>query len=39
MAGISEPTEAEIKAHFEKFKDIPKGEGEFGIGYTLPCNA
>lgn len=36
MAAIAEPDEAAIKAHYEKFKDIPKGGGEFGIGYTLP---
>jgi hypothetical protein len=36
MAGIADPDEAAIKAHYEKYKDTPKGGGEYGIGYTLP---
>ncbi len=36
IAGIPEPTEEQIKAHYEKFKSTPKGGGDFGIGYTLP---
>ena len=36
MAGVPEPTEDEIKAHYEKYKDTPKNGGEFGIGYKLP---
>jgi hypothetical protein len=37
IAAIPEPDEAAIKAHFEKYKDTPKGGGDFGIGYTLPA--
>lgn len=32
-----DPTEAEIKAHFDKYKDKNPGEGEpYGFGYRLP---
>lgn len=31
-----EPTEEELAAHFERFRDNLPGEGELGIGYTLP---
>ncbi len=37
LAGIPEPTEAEIAAQFAKYKDTPKGGGDFGIGYKLPA--
>jgi hypothetical protein len=36
LAGIPEPDPAALAAHFERFKGVKKGEGEFGIGYTLP---
>lgn len=36
MTGIAEPDDAAIKAHFEKFRETPKGGGEFGVGYQLP---
>lgn len=31
------PTPEEVLAHFERFKDTPRGQGEFGIGYKLPA--
>lgn len=37
LTGIPEPTDAEIAAQFAKFKDTPKGGGDFGIGYKLPA--
>lgn len=33
---IPEPDAAAITAQFEKYKSTNKGEGEYGIGYTLP---
>lgn len=33
---VPEPDAAAITAHYEKFKATKKGEGDFGIGYTLP---
>ncbi|GAB4386399.1 MAG: hypothetical protein Kow0022_15250 [Phycisphaerales bacterium] len=33
---LPEPTEEELNAHFERFRDLHPGEGELGIGYTLP---
>ncbi|MCA9279620.1 MAG: hypothetical protein H6815_10295 [Phycisphaeraceae bacterium] len=30
------PTEEELQAHFEKFRNTKPTEGEFGIGYLLP---
>lgn len=30
------PTADELAAHFARFRDVPRGGGEFGIGYTLP---
>lgn len=30
------PTDAELQAHFDRFKGTKPGEGEFGIGYLLP---
>lgn len=35
-SSIPEPDAAAIAAHYEKFKSTNKGEGDFGIGYTLP---
>lgn len=32
-----EPTPDEVKAQFEKYKDVPAGTGEFGFGYQLPA--
>lgn len=32
---IPEPTEEEILAHFEKYKDLARGQGDFGFGYRL----
>ncbi len=37
LANIPEPTDTEIAAQFAKFKDTPKGGGDFGIGYKLPA--
>ena len=31
-----EPTPEQLQAHFERFRDLRRGEGEFGIGYRLP---
>jgi hypothetical protein len=36
LAGVPEPTKAEIAAHFDKYKNTPRTGGEFGIGYKLP---
>lgn len=33
---IAEPVPQEIEAHFEKYRSTKAGEGEHGIGYTLP---
>ncbi len=32
-----EPTPEQLAAHFEKFKSLNPGEGEYGIGYKLPA--
>lgn len=37
FGAVVEPDEAAIKAHYERFKDTPKGGGDFGIGYKLPA--
>lgn len=34
---LGEPTEEELQAHFERFRDELPGSGEMGIGYTLPA--
>ncbi len=31
-----EPSTDDLAAHFARFRDVPRGGGEFGIGYTLP---
>src|SRR5690606_38206222 len=31
-----QPTEEELKAQFEKYKDVQAGMGEEGMGYLLP---
>lgn len=31
-----EPTEDQVREHFDRFASTPRGGGEFGIGYTLP---
>ena len=31
-----EPTEEQVREHYERFASTPYGGGEFGIGYTLP---
>lgn len=37
VAGIAgEPTEEQLREHYERFASTPLGGGEFGIGYTLP---
>lgn len=37
---VGEPTEAQLREHYERFASTPlgggEGGGEFGIGYTLP---
>jgi hypothetical protein len=35
-AGSDEPSEEALAALFEKYKNNPPGEGEFGFGYLLP---
>ena len=34
---VPAPTEEEIAAHFERFKDKEPGSGDFGIGYRRPA--
>lgn len=36
VTAVPEPTDAELAAHFDRFKGVKPGEGEFGIGYLLP---
>lgn len=36
MGSVPAPTDAEIQAHFDKYKNAEPGSGEFGIGYQLP---
>lgn len=36
MAGIAQPAELEIQAHFDKYKNVEPETGEFGFGYQLP---
>lgn len=31
-----EPTQEELREHFERFRSFGPGEGEFGVGYKLP---
>lgn len=37
IASVPEPTEAEIQAHYEQYRTVKRGEGEFGIGYDMPA--
>lgn len=34
--GIPEPDDEALRAHYERFKDVRPGEGEYGIGYKDP---
>lgn len=36
MEIAGEPTEEQLREHYERFASTPLGGGEFGIGYTLP---
>ncbi len=36
MAGMPEPTEEQVQAQFQKYKDVQPGTGEFGFGYVQP---
>lgn len=36
LPGVPEPTEDEIAAHFQAYRDTDPAENEFGIGYRLP---
>jgi hypothetical protein len=37
VAGIAgDPTDEQLREHYERFASTPLGGGEFGIGYTLP---
>ncbi|HYE03860.1 MAG TPA: hypothetical protein VD963_11585 [Phycisphaerales bacterium] len=38
-AALPDPDEAALAAHFEKYRAVRPGEGEFGVGYTLPPRA
>lgn len=33
---VGEPTDEQLSAHFERFRDVLPGTGDTGIGYTLP---
>lgn len=33
---VPEPTDEQVREQFEAYRDARPGEGEFGIGYTLP---
>lgn len=33
---VGEPTDEQLREHFERFASTPLGGGEYGIGYTLP---
>jgi hypothetical protein len=35
-AQVAEPTEEQLKAHFEKFRAVEPGTGELGFGYVQP---
>ena len=37
VASVPEPTEDQIRAHFERFSAVTAEEGEYGFGYTLPA--
>lgn len=37
VSADSKPDEARLQAHFEKYKNTKKGEGELGIGYLRPA--
>lgn len=34
---VPDPSEDELRAHFERFADVEPGTGEFGIGYKRPA--
>lgn len=34
--GVPVPTDEQVREQFEAFRGVRPGEGEFGIGYTLP---
>lgn len=36
LASIPDPDSAALQAHFDKYKTVKPGEGEFGVGYLLP---
>lgn len=36
MTGLPGASDAEIQAHFDKYKTTPPGTGEYGFGYELP---
>ncbi len=33
---IAEPTEAQVRAHFERFRETRAFDGEYGFGYLMP---
>lgn len=36
LAGVADPTDEELAAHFEKYRETIPGTGQFGVGYRLP---
>src|SRR5205823_12971421 len=34
---VPDPTPAVLQAHFDKYKTVKPGEGEYGIGYLFPA--
>ncbi|MBY0455736.1 MAG: hypothetical protein K2V38_00200 [Gemmataceae bacterium] len=39
LADITEPSAEQIAAHYEKYKGVSKGDGDYGFGFTLPARA
>ncbi len=37
LTGIVEPSEDRIKAHYEKYREVKQGEGDFGWGFSMPA--
>ncbi len=33
---LPEPSDAELQEHFETYRDVEPGEGQYGLGYRLP---
>ncbi|MEM8836046.1 MAG: hypothetical protein AAGD00_09525 [Planctomycetota bacterium] len=39
VQNLEEPTEAELQAHFEQYREVDANEDPYGIGYLLPPGA